>query len=78
MVEEESPSLIFLSEPWLHLADAPLVTECLSNKYKFYLVGVALFGHTLSFAVFERHGVTVPAGEARFGIGRVTIRRSFV
>ena len=48
------------------------------NKYNFYLVGVTLFCHTLSFAVFKRHGVTVPARKTWFWIGRVTIRRSFV
>ena len=41
-----------------------------------YLVGVALLGHSLGLAVFEGHGIAVPAGES--GCVGVSVGRGLV
>ena len=59
IIEEEDPSLIFLSEPWLHLPDAPLTTDQISTKYKYYLNSEDRHNDLLSLRSSRAHGGTL-------------------
>ena len=59
LVDKEDPSLIFLSEPWLHLPDAPLATEQLESVYNFYLNSEDRHDDLLSLQTSRAHGGTM-------------------
>ena len=53
------PSFIFLSEPWLHLSDAPLATDLVSPKYCYYLNSEDRHDSLLSLRYSRAHGGTM-------------------
>ena len=54
----EKPSLIFLSEPWLHLSDAQIALEHLSHQYCSYLNSEDRHDDLLSLRMSRAHGGT--------------------
>ena len=54
-----SPSFIFLSEPWLHLADSPLATDQLCSRYNFFLNSEDRHDDLLSLRTSRAHGGTM-------------------
>ena len=58
LVKREEPSLIFLSEPWLHLSDAPLA-EDLQMLYNYYLKSEDCHDDLLSLQTSRAHGGTM-------------------
>ena len=59
LVQDNDPELIFLSEPWLHLADAPLAMDQLETCYKFYLNSEDRHDDLLSLQKSRAHGGTM-------------------
>ena len=59
IVQAEKPSLIFLSEPWLHLSDASLALGHISNQYSFYLNSEDRHDDLLALRMTRAHGGTL-------------------
>ena len=59
IIEEEDPSFIFISEPWLHLCDAPLALDQISTKYRYYLNSEDRHNDLLSLCSSRAHGGTI-------------------
>ena len=59
LLEEEDPSLVFLSEPWLHLSDAPIAMELFLHNYLFYLNSEDRHDPFLSLTHSRAHGGTL-------------------
>ena len=59
MVEHEEPALIFISEPWVHLADSLLATDTLNNLYNFYLNSEDRHDELISLQKSRAHGGTM-------------------
>ena len=58
-MDQEEPSLIFISEPWTHLPDSLLATETLNNLYNFYLNSEDCHDELLSLQKSRAHGGTM-------------------
>ena len=59
IIDDEAPSLIFIAEPWLHLADAPLTLKEFSHQYNHYLNSEDLHDNLLSLSKSRAHGGTL-------------------
>ena len=59
ILQDEDPSLIFLSEPWLHLADAPLALKLFLQQYSYFLNSEDRHDILLSLAKSRAHGGTL-------------------
>ena len=59
LVKTEQPSFIFLSEPWLHLADAPLATDQITCSYSYFLNSEDRHDPLLSLQKSRAHGGTM-------------------
>ena len=58
-IQNEDPSLIFLSEPWIHLSDAPTVLEPLQSSHSFFLNSEDRHDQFLSLRKSRAHGGTL-------------------
>ena len=58
-MQENDPTFIFLSEPWVHLADTPLATDQLESSYNFYLNSEDRHDDLLSLQKTRAHGGTM-------------------
>ena len=56
IIDTEEPSFIFLSEPWLHLPNAPMIMELFSGQYCFYLNSEDRHDNLLSLRSSEHMG----------------------
>ena len=56
IIKNEDPSLIFISEPWLHLSDAPLALENFLPHFKFFLNSEDRHDSLLSLSKSRAHG----------------------
>ena len=56
---QEDPSCIFISEPWLHLADAPLALKPFLPQYCYYLNSEDRHDPLLSLSKSRAHGGTL-------------------
>ena len=59
LLQQEDISLIFISEPWLHLADAPLALKQFLPMYKYFLNSEDRHDSLLSLAKSRAHGGTL-------------------
>ena len=59
LVQTELPSLIFLSEPWLHLSDSPLALDLLAHHYNYFLNSEDRHDDLLSLKKSRAHGGTL-------------------
>ena len=59
VVRDEDPTFIFLSEPWLHLPDAPLVLEEHLHHYNYFLNSEDRHDKLLSLLKSRAHGGTL-------------------
>ena len=59
IVQDEDPSLICLSEPWLHLPDAEIYLENFLPKYKYFLNSEDRHDKLLSLVRCRAHGGTL-------------------
>ena len=59
LVQTELPSLIFLSEPWLHLSDGPLALDHLAHHYNYFLNSEDRHDDLLSLKKSRAHGGTL-------------------
>ena len=59
IVQDEDPSLICLSEPWLHLPDAEISLENFLPKYKYFLNSEDRHDKLLSLVRCRAHGGTL-------------------
>ena len=59
IIEEEDPSLIFISEPWLHLSDSAMATDNLAAQYNSYLNSEDRHDDLLSLHKSRAHGGTL-------------------
>ena len=59
ILQDEDPHLIFISEPWLHLPDAPLALKEYLYKYNFYLNSEDRHDALLSLSKSRAHGGTL-------------------
>ena len=59
IIEEEDPTFIFISEPWLHLSDQDLATDILSTLYSSYLNSEDRHDDLLSLQKTRAHGGTL-------------------
>ena len=59
LIQLEDPTFIFIGEPWLHLPDALLATDQISNLYNFYLNSEDRHDDLLSLQKTRAHGGTM-------------------
>ena len=59
ILQDEDPHLIFISEPWLHLPDAPLALKEYLYQYNFYLNSEDRHDDLLSLSKSRAHGGTL-------------------
>ena len=59
ILQDEDPSFIFITEPWLHLPDAPLVLKELLHQYNFFLNSEDRHDNLLSLVKSRAHGGTL-------------------
>ena len=59
ILQKEDPSFVFISEPWLHLADAPLALQHFLPQYNFFLNSEDRHDPLLSLAKSRAHGGTL-------------------
>ena len=59
MIHNEDPSVIFLSEPWLHLPDAPSVLQPLQSSHNYFLNSEDRHDQLLSLKRSQAHGGTL-------------------
>ena len=59
IIEDEDPSLIFISEPWLHLSDSAMATDNLDIQYNSYLNSEDRHDDLLSLHKSRAHGGTL-------------------
>ena len=59
LIQEEDPTLIFLSEPWLHLSDAPTVLQDLQSSHNYFLNSEDRHDQLLSLRKSRAHGGTL-------------------
>ena len=59
MLHDEEASICFISEPWLHLSDAPVALKEFSNQYEYYLNSEDRHDTLLSLEKSRAHGGTL-------------------
>ena len=59
LLQDEYPSLIFISEPWLHLSDAPLTLKQYLHQYNYFLNSEDRHDDLLSLSKSRTHGGTL-------------------
>ena len=59
ILQYEDPSLIFITEPWLHLPDAPLVLKEYLHQYNYFLNSEDRHDSLLSLVKSRAHGGTL-------------------
>ena len=59
ILQDEDPSLIFITEPWLHLSDAPLVLKEYLHQYNYFLNSEDRHDSLLSLGKSRAHGGTL-------------------
>ena len=59
LTRDEDPSLIHISEPWIHLSDTPLALQMFLPNYKFFLNSEDRHDSLLSLSKSRAHGGTL-------------------
>ena len=59
IILDEDPSLIFISEPWLHLPDAFTATDQINNKFNYFLNSEDRHDELLLLQRARAHGGTM-------------------
>ena len=59
ILKDEDPSLIFISEPWMHLSDAPLILNEFKHQYSYYLNSEDRHDPLLSLSRSRAYGGTL-------------------
>jgi hypothetical protein len=66
ILQDEDPSFIFITEPWLHLPDAPLALKEYLHQYNFFLNSEDRHDDFLSLTKSRAHGGTLALWKKEF------------